>query len=156
MTCALAESDHSAIESLMMKGPRFHLLSLLAGILVSGILLGINVLPRIQKTRSIPGQFPMLISLDSEELPSVDVSEPHIGTVFVTQGWPYFLREEEAWARVLKPGDTPRVWSWSGKRTVVWEHLATNLLIVLVIAASAGAAVEWLLRRRDASRGSAV
>jgi len=126
---------------------RFRLLSMMSGVVVAGILLGVNLMPRV-----IPG--PRLISLDSVELPRIDLFESWGATVFVVQGWPFFLHEEEATVRKIPRGATPAQWVWSPYFPFNWASCVANALIALVLIVGAMVGVEWILRRRDAVRGA--
>lgn len=130
---------------------RFHLASLLISSLTAAVLLGVNLIPQHANQRR--ATFPQIIRLDND-WSTVDVYEHGNVLVWVSQGWPFCAREEDAVTRQISPNAKPEPWVWSYYAPLQWNYAVANGAIALVASVAVLAGVEWLLRRRTSSRGA--
>ncbi len=132
---------------------RFRLSSMLASTLTAAVFLGANLVLQFGEQSRL---YPSDIRLDND-FAYLEVYTKGNEWVWISQGWPFCVREQDAVTRQIPTGTTQTKWTFSDSTPRHFSHpanAAVNVLIGILTSLAVMVGVEWVLRRRGAARGA--
>jgi len=133
-----------------MRWMRFRLLSMLASTLTAAVFLGANLVLQFGEESRLT-LCPSDIRMENN-FAYVEVYTKGEEWVWISQGWPFCVQEQDALTRQIPRGATPAKWAFSTSTPRYYSNrsnLPANVLIGIFASLAVMVGVEWVLRRRE-------